>query len=113
VVSQPANTDHLPISANTCYVLVTGALHWQHTTTDNPMFFTLPDGTRYQAKCTKRGQITHGVAVQILFPASDGHYVSHWTLASTHHTWEAASNAGIKAVKTTPHLNDCKLIEAK
>ena len=77
------------------------------------MFFTLPDGTRYQAKCTKRGQITHGVAVQILFPASDGHYVSHWTLASTHHTWEAASNAGIKAVKTTPHLNDCKLIEAK
>ena len=76
------------------------------------MFFTLPDGTRYQAKCTKRGQITHGVAVQLCFPASDGSDVFHWRLASTHHTWEAASKAGIKAIKDTPHLKDCKLIEA-
>ena len=77
------------------------------------MFFTLPDGSRFKAKVTKRGQFTHGVAVQMLFPASDGHYVSHWTLASTHQTWQAAQKAGIKAIKDTPHLNDCKLITAQ
>ena len=76
------------------------------------MFFTLPDGSRYQAKTTKRGEHVHGVALQLMFKGSDGHYVSHWTLASSHLTWESASKAGVKEIRTRPHLNDCKLITA-
>ena len=76
------------------------------------MFFNLPDGQRFKAKQTKKGQYLHGVAVQLLIPGSDGRYSSLWVLASQHLTADAATAAGVKAVKSTPHLNDCKLITA-
>ena len=76
------------------------------------MYFNLPDGTRYSAKSTKRGQHLYGVAAQLLIPTSDGHHVSHWTLASQHVTRAAAERAGVAYRKGQHHLNDMKLIEA-
>jgi hypothetical protein len=76
------------------------------------MFFKLPDGSRYKAKQTKRGQYLHGVAVQLLIPGSDGRHYSQWILSSTHLTADAATAAGVKAIKERHHLNDCKLITA-
>ena len=90
------------------YVQFTGAHHRQHTTTGKPMFFTLPDGTRYQAKCTKKGQFTHGVAVQLCFPASDGSDVFHWTLASQHLNIDAASKSA-RREQSRPHFN-CQMV---
>ncbi len=76
------------------------------------MFFELPDGQRFKSKRSKRGQHLHGVAVQLLIPDSEGRHQSLWVLSSQHLTREAAMSAGVKAVKDTPHLNDCKLITA-
>lgn len=75
------------------------------------MFFTLPDGTRYQAKCTKKGVHTIGVAVQLCFPASDGSDVFHWTLASQHLTADAASKSA-KREQSRPHLNSWTIVVA-
>ena len=76
------------------------------------MFFTLPDGTRFKAKRTKQGQYSHAVAILYRLPCSDGSESEFWNLASQHLTVEAAMAAGVKRVKTTPHLIDCKLLEA-
>lgn len=77
-----------------------------------PMFFKLPDGQRFKAKATKRGQHLYGVAVELLIPGSDGRHSSFWILSSQHLTADAATAAGVKEVKRCPHLNDCKLITA-
>ena len=76
------------------------------------MFFTLPDGTRYQAKLTKRGQYLFGVFAQLKFPASDGSDVFHWTLASQHLTAAAAVKASKAMLRDSPHLNDWKFAKA-
>ena len=76
------------------------------------MFFNLPDGTRFTAKATKKGQYLYGVAAELLIPTSDGHNVSHWTLASQHLTRDAAQRAGVTYRKSQHHLNDLRLIEA-
>ena len=76
------------------------------------MFFTLPDGTRYQAKRTKRGQHTHGVAVQLCWPDSNGNDVFHWTLASQHLNIDAASKSA-RREQSRPHFVSQMVITAK
>ena len=76
------------------------------------MFFTLPDGKRFKAKASKRGQYLHAVAVQYRLPCSDGTETEFWNLASQHLSADAAMAAGVKQVKATPHLINCKLLKA-
>ena len=95
-----------------CYDGCTGDEHRAHTTTTRQMFFTLPDGKRFKAKQTKRGQYLHGVAVQYRLPCSDGSESEFWNLASQHLSADAAIAAGVKQVKTAPHLINCKLLKA-
>ena len=66
------------------------------------MFFNLPDGTRYNAKTTKKGQHLYGVAYYAEFLATAGEQageiVGHYGLASQHLTLSAAERAA-KAFK--------------
>ena len=58
------------------------------------MFFKMPDGERFNSKCTKRGQYAFGVACRYEWLATagpnEGQIVSHWTLTSQHLTKQAA-----------------------
>ena len=87
-----------------------------HTTGHTPplttMFFELPDGTRYQAKRTKRGQHLYAVFVQLKFPASDGSDVFHWTIASQHLTAASAEKASKAMLRDTPHLHNWQFAKA-
>lgn len=101
-----SSDNHLLERLHRCIALIT------HHHQNESMFFKLPDGQRFKAKATKRGQHLYGVAVQLLIPGSDGRHSSCWILSSTHLTADAATAAGIKELKDRPHLNDCKLITA-
>lgn len=61
------------------------------------MFFLTPDGDRYTAKRTKRGQHQWALMVECRLFASNGpdagRYVSRWFLQSQHLTEAAANKA--------------------
>jgi hypothetical protein len=81
------------------------------------MFFNLPDGTRFQAKTTKRGQHIFGVAYYAEFLAtageSAGEMVGHFGLASQHLTLTAASKEADKfAADASPMIQQVSVIEA-
>ena len=76
-------------------------------------YFVLPDGSRYRAKTTKRGEHLHGVAVKLTFPDRDGNPVDHWTLSSQHQTVKAAVAASKRMLKSTPHLSRWQFVMAK
>ena len=76
-------------------------------------YFVLPDGSRFRAKTTKRGEHLHGVAVKLTFPDRDGKPVDHWTLSSQHLTVKAAVSASKRMLKQTCHLSHWQFVMAK
>lgn len=81
------------------------------------MFFNLPDGTRFRAKTTKRGDHIFGVAYYAEFLAtageSAGKMVGHFGLASQHLTLTAASKEADKfAADASPMIQQVSVIEA-
>jgi len=76
------------------------------------MFFTLPDGQRFEAKRTKRGQQEYAATALMGYPCPDGSISKLWTLVSRHTTYKAASDATGKALKT-PHCLEVMMIAAK
>lgn len=77
------------------------------------MFFTLPDGDRFQSKTTKRGQHVFGLIGRYEFMATAGpnagQMVSHWTLISQHLTKQAALT---QICKGSDYYQDIRVITA-
>ena len=76
------------------------------------MFFSLPDGTRYRAKRTKRGQHHYGVALQHQFPLPNGGQSEFHNLASQHLTLAAAERALQRWLADSPHAVAGRVITA-
>ena len=80
------------------------------------MFFNLPDGTRYSAKATKKGQHLFGVAYYAEFQATAGEQageiVGHFGLASQHLTLSAAERAATAFAADSSMAKQVSVIEA-
>ena len=80
------------------------------------MFFNLPDGTRYNAKSTKKGQHLFGVAYYAEFRATAGEHagetVGHHGLASQHLTLSAAERAATAFLADSSMAKQVSVIEA-
>ena len=80
------------------------------------MFFNLPDGTRFAAKSTKRGQHLYGVAYYAEFLATAGEFagevVGHFGLASQHLTLSAAERAATAFEADSSMAKTVSVIEA-
>ena len=81
------------------------------------MFFNLPDGTRFAAKSTKRGQHLYGVAYYTEFLASEGtkfagEVVGYFGLASQHLTLSAAERAATAFAADSSMAKQVSVIEA-
>ena len=76
------------------------------------MFFSLPDGTRYRAKRTKRGQHHYGVVLHHVFPLPNGDQSELQNLASQHLTLAAAERALQRWLADSPHAVAGRVITA-
>jgi hypothetical protein len=80
------------------------------------MFFNLPDGTRFTAKTTKKGQHLFGVAYYAEFQATAGEHageiVGHFGLASQHLTLTAAERAATAFEADSSMAKQVSVIEA-
>ena len=80
------------------------------------MFFNLPDGSRYNAKATKKGQHLFGVAYYAEFKATAGEQageiIGHYGLASQHLTLSAAERAANAFMAGSSMAKQVSIIEA-
>ena len=76
------------------------------------MFFKLSDGSRVEAKVTKRGEHRYAVAYTAAFPTSSGELSIFNGLFSQHLTLKAAEAACKRFLNDSPHVTAASVVEA-